>query len=293
MKKILFLIAIFSVMLSSCLEDEAYVAAPTIAEIQVTSSLVAPGTDAVVSAKITNDKYIVDGSNINVTSATLFYKTGSSAETSVAMTASGSTYTATIPASVNSAMNVVVSYRIEASNDRNEKALSPVLEYTVGVSSIDYSKLKLNEISGVGADGEKFYELINIGTEKINMEGCQLFYNANSGTGLATPTGDGALTWTGSSSHVIEGGKLLSLVGRNTPGSFTTGLTAGRKIRITFKDPAGNIIDEFVRGEDTGSFEITDKSYSRVPDGTGSFYFTNPTPNVTNGTSTSGLTLVP
>ena len=294
MKKIFLLIAAaIGVMLSSCLEDVAYIAIPTIADIKVAPTTVNPGTAATVSAKITNDKYIVDGSNIAISSATLFYKAGSGSESSATMTVSGDIFTAEIPASINSATNVVVSYRIEATNDRDQTAKTAELKYTVGVSSVDYSKLKLNEISGVGADGDKFYEIINIGTVDINLEGCQLFYNGNSATGMATPTTDGSLTWTGAATQTAQASKLFTLLGRNSPGSFTTGLTAGRKIKITFKDPAGNIIDEFTRSEDTGVYEIGDKSYSRIPDGTGPFYFTNPTPNVTNGTATAGLTLLP
>ena len=293
MKKIFLFIATLSVILSSCLKDEAYIAVPTIANIKVAPTTVAPGAAATVSAKITNDNYIVDGSSITVSSATLFYKVGKNSETSVTMTASGDVFSAEIPASINSALNVDVFYRIEASNNRDQTAKSAELKYTVGVSMVDYSKLKLNEISGVGADGEKFYELINIGTEDITLEGCQLFYNGNASTGLATPTADGSLTWTGAATQTIEAGKLFVLLGRNSPGSFTTGLTAGRKIKITFKDPAGNIIDEFTRSEDTGAYEIGDKSFSRVPDGTGPFYFTTPTPNATNGSSTTGLTALP
>jgi hypothetical protein len=161
------------------------------------------------------------------------------------------------------------------------------------VTSADYTKLKLNEVSGVGADSEKFYELINTGAENIPLEGCKIYYNANGATGGTLPTGKGNLTWTGSAAQVAQAGKLFILLGRNTEGSFTTGLTAGRILIITLEDPAGNVIDQCVRAADTGEYAITDKSYSRIPDGTGDFYFTTPTLNATNGTSTSGLTKVP
>ena len=160
-------------------------------------------------------------------------------------------------------------------------------------ASPNYSNIKLNEVSGVGNDEDKFYELINIGSEDISLEGCQIFYNANGSNGGTLPTGDGNLTWTGSATQMIEAGKLFSLIGRNTPGSFTTGLTAARILIITLKDPEGNVIDKCVRALDTGDFAFSDKSFSRIPDGTGPFYFTAPTPTTTNGTSTEGLTLVP
>ena len=158
---------------------------------------------------------------------------------------------------------------------------------------IDYSKLKLNEVSGIGGDDDKFYELINTGTKDINLAGCQIFYNANGNAGGLFPPNDDRLTWTGTENQVIEAGKLFSLIGRNKPGSFTTGLTAARILIITLKDPAGNVIDQCIRALDTGDYAFTDKSFSRIPDGTGPFYFTSPTPDEMNGTDATGLVLLP
>ena len=152
-------------------------------------------------------------------------------------------------------------------------------------TGVDYSKLKLNEISGVGSDNEKFYELINIGPVDISLENCKIYYN-NDPFGVA---GDGPLTWTGSADQVIKAGELFSLIGRNTPGSFSTGLTAQRNIKITFRDPDENLIDEFIRAQDADVYAISDKSFSRIPDGTGPFYFSIPTPDAKNG----GALLVP
>jgi len=164
---------------------------------------------------------------------------------------------------------------------------------------VDYSKLKLNEVSGVGGDSEKFYELINTGTKDIPLYDCKIYYNANESTGGTLPSGEGRrLTWTGLSPQTIEAGKLFSLIGRDNPsgtnpGSFTTGLTAARILIITLEDPEGNTIDQCIRSRDTGIYTITDKSFSRIPDGTGDFYFATPTPNMTNGTATAGLTKLP
>jgi hypothetical protein len=160
-------------------------------------------------------------------------------------------------------------------------------------TGVDYSKLKLNEVSGVGGDSEKFYELINNGDKDIPLSGCKIYYNANGATGGMLPSGKGELTWTGSTSQTIKKGELLSLIGRNTVDSFTTGLTAARTLVITLEDPAGKKLDQCVRAGDTGDYAITDKSFSRIPDGKGDFYFTTPTPNAKNGTSTAGLTKLP
>jgi len=165
-------------------------------------------------------------------------------------------------------------------------------------TDVDYTKLKLNEISGVGDDPEKFYELKNLGNKDIPLFNCKIYYNANGAIGGSLPAGKGNVTWTGTTSQTIEAGKLFSLIGRDNPlgtnpGSFTTGLTAGRILIITLEDPEGNVIDKCVRSRDTGDYASTDKSFSRIPDGTGDFYFTTPTPNVTNGVSTAGLKKLP
>ena len=172
------------------------------------------------------------------------------------------------------------------------------ISFTPPAASVDYSKLKLNEVSGVGNDSDKFYELINLGDADINLNGCKIYYNANGATGGTLPAGDGNLTWTGLSTQIAKAGELFSLIGRDnpagtSPGSFTTGLTAARILIITLKDPAGNVIDQCIRAQDTGSYTIADKSFSRIPDGTGPFYFTTPTPNVMNGASAAGLIEVP
>jgi len=160
-------------------------------------------------------------------------------------------------------------------------------------STVDYTKLKLNEVSGVGGDNEKFYELINTGDLDIPLEGCKIYYNANSNVGGTLPSGEGNLTWTGLFTQTIKAGELFCLIGRNNAGSFTTGLTAARILVITLKDPDGNVIDKCIRAKDTGDFAVTDKSFSRIPDGTGPFYFTEPSPELMNGTDASGLLEVP
>jgi len=159
---------------------------------------------------------------------------------------------------------------------------------------IDYSNLKINEVSGVGEDSEKFYELINIGTEDIPLEGCRIYYNANGSVGQPFPPNDERLTWTGDATQVANAGELFCLIGRGNPGSFTTGLTPERILIITLKDPAGNVLDQCIRAEDTGIYAVgRDKSFSRIPDGTGPFYFTTPTPEQLNGDDATGLLLVP
>ena len=238
----------------------------------------------------------------NVASVVLKWTINGAPQSDITMNiTSGTRYEATIPKQDEDA---VIAYIVHATNNLGEASQASG-SYTVAealsLGTVDYSKLRLNEISGPGNDCQKFYELINIGDVDIPLIGCRIYYNANSSTGGAIPTGKGNLTWTGVSSQVASAGNLFSLIGRNgtdcspphTPNSFTTGLTAARILVITLEDPEGNMIDRLIRAEDTGIYAITDKSFSRIPDGTGDFYFTDPSPNIPNGSDSSGLLKVP
>ena len=252
-----------------------------IEEISISATRPTPADDVTIVAKVTD---------INVvTSVVLKWKLNGADQPEKAMTKNGNDYSATITKQANGA---VVDWTVVATNDQG-KTVSENGTIKWEVLTTDYTKLKLNEVSGAGGDDDKFYELINTGTADINLAGCQIFYNANGSNGGTLPTGDGNLTWTGIESQVIEAGKLFSLIGRNKPGSFTTGLTAARILIITLKDPAGNVIDQCIRAEDTGKYAIIEQSFSRIPDGTGPFYFTTPSPNVLNGTDAAGLIQVP
>ena len=176
------------------------------------------------------------------------------------------------------------------------------ISFALDLSGIDYSKLKINEVNGTGDNADMFYELINIGTEPINLQGCKIDYNANgSNNGVFPPNGNQGITWMGCAEHIIAPGEFFMIKDRNSSHVIDinscvtvmrTGLTAQRILIITLFDPDGNVIDRCIRAKDSGDYAITNKSFSRIPDGTGPFYFTDPTPCETNGDAT-GLLLVP
>jgi len=192
---------------------------------------------------------------------------------------------------INAQTKVYVYKTDKSATEYNISDIDSISFTAPAAGTVNYSKLKLNEVSGVGADSEKFYELINTGTVDINLEGCQIYYNANANVGDPFPPVNERLTWTGLSSQVIKAGELFSLIGRDnpvgtSPGSFTLGITPERIMIITLKDPAGNVIDQCIRAQDTGVNAVgRDFSMSRIPDGTGKFYFSIPTPNAKNGGS--------
>ena len=261
----------------------------TVESVTVTPSAPTPDDAVVFLAKVTDVNVI--------NSVVLKWTLNGTVQTDITMNKNANgLYEATIAKQADGA---VAEWTVLATNNKGNTAnATGTVKWIAPVVGVDYTKLKINEVSGVGADSEKFYELINTGTVDINLLGCKIYYNANSATGGTVPTGDGNLTWTGLNTQIAQAGSLFSLIGRDnpagtSPGSFTTGLTAARILVITLKDPDGNVLDQCIRAEDTGAYAFTDKSFSRIPDGTGSFYFTTPTPNVMNGTDATGLTLVP
>jgi len=194
---------------------------------------------------------------------------------------------------------------VELKSGNNIAGISRV-SFDLGFPEADYSKLKLNEVNGYSASGDtdKFYELINIGDVEIPLAGVTIEYDGASDTGAGFPPvgGGQGVTWMGCVSQTIAPGGFFVIQDRNSSQvidintcatKMKTGLTAARNLIITLKDPSGNIIDQCKRAQDTDEYTLTNKSYSRIPDGTGPFYFTEATPNATNGVSTAGLTLVP
>ena len=271
-------------------DEEQDFSLPEISNVVRDISAPQPGEAVTVSATVTASekspltsvllKWTINGANPS--------------EVNMSNGGSGDVYSGTIPSQADGAE---VAYAVVAANKNGSIDISG--SYIVETAVIDYSKLRLNEASGVGEDPDKFYELINTGAKDIPLAGVKIYYNANSGsTGGSFPPDDNRLTWEGDETQVIKAGALFTLLGRDNPegtnpGSFTTGLTAQRILIITLEAPDGAMIDRCIRAEDTGVYYFTNKSFSRIPDGIGLFYFTVPTPNATNGTSTAGLTPVP
>lgn len=154
---------------------------------------------------------------------------------------------------------------------------------------VKYTDLVLNEINGNGSNSEKYIEIFNKGTEAISLLDVKITYNGND-------------TWSGAASDVIQPSGYFVVLGTKkaeTPGSMmSTGLSAGKYIAVELFDPKGNSLDLFQRGDGSGENvadgEIEDMDYSRMPDGTGNWYYTDAagTKGATNGTSTDGLTAV-
>ncbi len=144
MKKILFaallLVAGFT---TSCVKDDLYDGPASISNLKFNPEAVTPNDAVTVSATITDLR--------SVSSAVLKYSIGGGSAQSVNMTASGDVYSGVIPAQADKA---VVTFHVEAVNEKGYIAKSADKSYTVAAVVVDYSGLYLNELNG----NDKFME---------------------------------------------------------------------------------------------------------------------------------------
>jgi hypothetical protein len=176
---------------------------------------------------------------------------------------------------------------IGASNNGSEVWTPPATDPTV-----DYSGLVINEVDGNG----KFIELYNKGTAAIPLTGLTLRKNGTEGW------------WTGAAQSTIAAGGYYTIyqVGTNIPtdvgmeATGASGISPKKTLSFDLKTPDGSTtIDRLARlktGDDTLDASCTPDygtvgpySFSRCPDGTGSFALAVPTPAAANGASQGAI----
>ena len=161
-------------------------------------------------------------------------------------------------------------------DEMNPDALVPEPEPEV---TYDYSKLVINELSGAGEDNEKFWELYNSGNQEIDLAG-------------VTINKDEELAWTGVKGQKIPAKGFYAIIGakNTTPDGFSSGFSAKKSVIVELYDPKGKKLDTFQRGEKGNAWgdqglDNNKGSWSRIPDGTGSFMIT---PTATPGAANNG-----
>lgn len=268
MRKIsILLVALVTLFVTSCVDDEIY-GPCTITNISNTIAYTA--NDAItVTATVS--------SMAGVSDVTLNYNVNEGSYTEVAMSNSGSTYTGVIPAQ---ALDATVNYYIVAKSTNDDITTSATVTFVVGATPINYSGLVLNELNG----NDKFIEIYNRGNEVIPMAGVQLF--KDSGT---------EATWT-CDERSINPGEFLLLYSEDVVISgeamegypealvFHSGLSAKKPVRIELKNPTGTTLDDFNL---ITCVMTCPASYTRVPDGTGSWFHAAATPGAANSTDNS------
>ncbi|MBQ9311374.1 MAG: lamin tail domain-containing protein [Bacteroidales bacterium] len=264
MKKILYFAAAAVLAFTACMEDEIYKGPSSIDKVVFTPEAPTSLSEVTVTATVSGLQA--------VTSATLEYNGNK-----VPMTGSGSTYTGTIPALAD---GTEVSFNVTVVNDADFTTVSDKYTYTVGDPATDWSKVKLNEVYGAGADDEKFFELWNGTDYPVKLTG-------------VTINKDEELTWTGIDGEVIPAHGFFAIVGGKgtTPRGFSSGFSAKKSVRIDLYNPKGELVDYFQRGDkgDSGwgvSISNYSGSWSRVPDGIGEWQRTDAfTPGEANSTA--------
>ena len=265
MKKIFFISAAVLLALTGCVKDEMFKGPSTIEKVVFSPE--APTSIAPVQVTAT-----VTGLQA-VTSATLNYNGGT-----VTMSGSGTSFTATIPAMAD---GTEVNFTIVVNNEAGFTTTSDKYSYKVGDPATDWSKLKLNEVYGAGADEEKFFELYNGSDFPIKLTG-------------VTISKDESNCWTGIDGEVVPAKGYFAIIGAKgtTPRGFSSGFSSKKSVLIELFDTKGNKIDFFQRGEkmDSGewgaSLPNNKGSWSRIPDGSGKWMQTDAfTPGKANSTS--------
>lgn len=266
MKK-LFIASIAALLaLTACVKDEVY----PIASLSSIANTVAYYETDQVTVTATVSAFVP------IQEVNLYYTLGSAAEKSVKMTAAGSVYSGTIPAA---AIGTEVKYYIEAIT-KGGSSKSAVVTYKVGEAPVDYTKLKLNELNG----NDKFIEIINTGTDPVTMKDVTIIKDGKADavwTGPAILLEPGAILLLYSEDVVVAGGKQE---GYDATLVFHSGLSAKKAVRIELKDPSSNDVDDFNL---VTVAKTAPASYSRVPDGTGTWCYTAATPGAKNDTDNS------
>lgn len=169
-------------------------------------------------------------------------------------------------------------------DDLNPDALIPEKEPE---KAYDYTQLRLNEISGIGEDDEKFIEIYNMGDEAIDLAGVTIYKDEEE-------------SWKGTKGKTVPAKGVFTIIGAkrtNGDDGFSSGLSAKKTLIIQLKDKDGKVIDTFQRGEKGSEWGAdaakVDGSWSRIPDGTGKFKVTETTtPGKVNATTGADDSLV-
>lgn len=266
MKKIMLVLAAALFTVTGCMVDEVYKGPTSIDKVAFDPA--APTSVTPVTVTVT-----VSGIQA-VTTATL--KFGNEAQV-MTPDNSGKMFKGTIPAMPD---GTEVSFTITIVNEANFTTVSDPYTYKVGDPATDWTKLKLNEVYGAGADDEKFFELYNASDFTIKLTG-------------VTINKDEGLTWTGIDGEEVPAHGFFAIVGGKgtTPRGFSSGFSAKKSVILELFAPDGTKVDTFQRGDkdESGAWgvklpEITD-SWQRIPDGTGNWAIATPTQGTANAAS--------
>lgn len=260
------LVALFlCISLSSCVEDDVYQGPATIVSVGYTPSSVTPDDQVTVTATVEDLQ--------GITSAKILYTVNGGPQQEAVMAGTSNTYTGNIPQQENTA---VVNFTVSVTNVAGFTTASSQYSYTVGVIPPDYTQLILNEIDG----NSKAVELYNAGIKPIPLDGITLIKN------------NSTVWWTGTAAAgKILAGSYILIIQDNTDPVFSGagGISNKQNLKFELKDPSGNSIGLFLRGDESnlgGTISnVSPNSFQRIPNATGEWKMADPTNGAQNASS--------
>lgn len=182
-----------------------------------------------------------------------------------------------------------------AANNGEGATVDPALVGNEGAPEAA-AKVVFNELCGNKiADGpQKFIELFNAGQAEGNLEGWTIRKYASDATDVE---GKYNICWKAPAGTKLAAGAYLVLEADQTDATlgFNAGLSAKKGVKFELVNKAGEVVDRFIRGEDSDPFmeaglpENKQASFSRVPNGTGNWAYAVPTPGAANGEKTGDI----
>ena len=166
---------------------------------------------------------------------------------------------------------------------------------STGNATIVFNELCGNEVEYTAFTApNKFIELYNAGEGDGNLAGWTIRKYAADAEDVPEKYD---IVWEGPEGTTLAAGAYLVLGADATDyaDGFTAGLSAKKGVKFELVNAEGVVVDKFLRGTDADPFEEEkldenkEASFSRVPNGTGSFAYAVPTPGAANGESTGEI----
>jgi hypothetical protein len=275
---------LLAMVFTSCVKDEIYNGPATIANVTVTPTSVTPDDNATITATVT--------ALTGIQTVSLLYKVNEGSYLSLVMTTgSKDFYTVSIPKQVDKA---VITFYIDVKTNGGIESKSAEKTYTVGAIPPNYAAIILNEVDG----NKKFVELYNNSDNPVNISGMAIIKNGTSlknedgtpswvvPTGIIIPArGFGVIKCSGYTATADPAAVIIGTVG--------DGMSAKQTLLLELTKPDGTVLNSFQRGVSPWGVTIsaiaTTDSYSRCPDGTGSWKTALSTAGKANGTATGDI----
>lgn len=158
------------------------------------------------------------------------------------------------------------------------------------IESVVFNELCGNKVY----DGNKFIELYNGTKAEVDLSGWTIRKYAADATDVAGKYNN---CWVAPAGTKLAAGAYLVLAADQTDFAlgFSAGLSAKKGLKFELVDAAGKVVDKFLRGKDSDPFaeeglpENKEASFSRVPNGSATWAYADPTPGAANGEATDEI----